>query len=79
MNCILLDGMTLYIFIVLLVYLIATSLLFGLSYFSLLQKKDELKDRLYQERVKNMSLRKENFRFKLKYGELDVGDSANQK
>ncbi len=79
MNCILLDGITLYIFIVLLIYLIATSLLFGLGYFSVLQKKDELKDRLCQERVKNMSLRKENFRFKLKYGEFDVGDSANKK
>lgn len=78
MNCILLDGISLYIFIVLLVYLIVTGVLFGLGYFSVLQKKDELKDRLYQERAKNISLRKENFRFKLKYGELEVGESVNQ-
>lgn len=77
MNYILLEGMSLYIFIALLIYLIITSIAGYLFYFSAERQRDELKDRLYEEKKKNIALSRENFRFKLKYGELKAEEKAD--
>lgn len=77
MNYINLSGIELYVFLILVSFLLVVCLITTVSYFVSNRRCDDLKDQLYEEKMRCSVLSKENFRFRLKYGELDVGERKN--
>lgn len=77
MNYINLSGIELYVFLVLVCFLVLSCLIAFVSYFISRKRCDDLKDQLHEEQIRCTTLSRENFRFRLKYGELDVGEKRN--
>lgn len=77
MNYIFIEGLALYVFLFLIVALAIIGIVGLWSAVSRDIEREKLKDELYCERGKAISLSRENMRLKLKYGELKVGEKVD--
>ncbi len=73
-NYILLEGIEMYVFLILLFLLIIATAVFFLAMIKNDVKIYELREALFEEREKNIVLNRENISYKLKHGELDTGN-----
>ena len=77
MNYIFIEGLALYVLLFLIVALAVIGVVGLWSAVSRDIEREKLKDELYCERGKVISLSRENMRLKLKYGELRVGEKVD--
>lgn len=77
MNYILIDGLAIYVFLILIIALVIIGITGLWASISSDIKLSELKDELYGEREKNIFLNRDNMRLKLKCGELKVGEKVD--
>ena len=77
MNYILIEGLALYIFLLMLLLLFVIGVVgFAIGIKGDI-KRERLKDELHCERERCISLSRENMRLRLKYGELKAGEKVD--
>lgn len=76
-NYIVLEGISMYIFIFLVLMISITSLVCFFSALDGVAKAEKLRAELYEEREKNISVNRDNMRLKLKCGELKAGEKID--
>lgn len=76
-NCIVMEGLTLYVFLLLILCMALIGLVGLWSAIKSDLKAEKLRERLFEEREKSIYLNRENMRLKLKYGELKVGEKID--
>ncbi len=74
MNCIVLEGVSIYLTVILLVLIISISFACIICAVNADRRLFTVNEMLKTEREKNEILNKENFRLKLKYGELNCDE-----
>ena len=76
-NCIVIEGLTLYVFLLLILCMALIGLVGLWSAIKSDLKAEKLRERLFEEREKSIYLNRENMRLKLKHGELKVGEKVD--
>lgn len=76
-NYIILEGIEMYVFLFLIIVLTLIGLIGLIAAINSDNKAAKLKDQLYEEREKAISLNRDNMRLKLKCGELKVGEKVD--
>lgn len=76
-NYILLEGLTLYVFLFLTIAVISIGFIGFATGIKRDEKLEEMREELFEERSKVIALNRENMRLKLKYGGLKDGEKID--